>query len=60
MSEKPGMRDAINRVASRIHQDNQRRGRNSTFEEARKVATRRGVSFDDRNPVKPRSPKGDQ
>jgi hypothetical protein len=60
MSEKPGMRDAINRVAARIHQDNQRRGKETTFEEARKVATRCGVSYDSRNPVKPRSPKGDQ
>jgi len=60
MSEKPGMRGAINRVAARIHEDNQRRGKETTFEDARRTATRRGVSFDDRNPVKPRSPKGDQ
>ena len=55
--EKPGMRDAINRVAVRIHEQNQRNGKNSSIEDAKKAATNRGLSYENRNPTH-RPPKG--
>lgn len=57
MGEKKGMREAIDRVATRIHQHNVRSGKSTTFEEARRVALDHGSSFDRRNPSQPRPPK---
>jgi hypothetical protein len=54
------MRDAIDRVAVQIHEHNKRSGKNTTFDEARRVAVERGVSHERRNPSKTRSPKGGQ
>jgi hypothetical protein len=56
--EKPGMRDAIDRVALRIHEHNQRSGKATTFEDAQNTAREKGTSYDDRNPAKNRAQKG--
>ena len=51
--EKSDMRQAIDRVAVRIHEQNQKNGIPSTFESARKVARNRGLSYEARDPTNP-------
>lgn len=52
------MRDAIDKVAVQIREHDRRSGKDTTFEEARRVAVVQGVSYERRNPSKTRPPEG--
>jgi len=50
MSEKDGMREAIERVGLRIHEHAQKTGQPSTFESAYNRAREKAISYEHRNP----------